>query len=292
MGSAGELALPETVQGLIAARLDLLDPGEKSLLQDAAVVGKVFWLGAVTSVSGGAERPAEVSLHALARKGFVRRERETSIEGDTEYAFLHVLVRDVAYGQIPRSPRSEKHRLAARWIEALGRPEDHAEMVAHHYREALTLGRAAGLDTTSYEEPARRALGEAGDRALALNAYEAALRFYEEALELCPESGLERARLLFGRAKAYFLGVDEARVDLLAEARDAFLEAGDRESPPKHRCSRRSRCEAAGRTREAVEGAESAAALLADAPLGPTQGTGRGESGAEPRPRRPTTKTR
>ena len=65
---------------------------------------------------------------------------ETSIEGDTEYAFLHVLVRDVAYGQIPRSPRSEKHRLTARWIEALGRPEDHAEMVAYHYREALLSG--------------------------------------------------------------------------------------------------------------------------------------------------------
>jgi predicted ATPase len=130
------------------------------------VVGKVFWLGALASVSGSAERPAEVSLHALARKGFVRRERDTSIEGDTEYAFLHVLVRDVAYGQIPRAPRSEKHRLTAQWIEAIGRPEDHAEMVAYHYREALTLGRAAGLDTTSYEDPARRALGEAGDRAL------------------------------------------------------------------------------------------------------------------------------
>jgi tetratricopeptide (TPR) repeat protein len=216
-------------------------------------------------------RRAEVSLHALARKGFVRRERETSIEGDTEYAFLHVLVRDVAYGQIPRSPRSEKHRLAALWIEAFGRPEDHAEMVAYHYREALALGRAAGLDTTSYEEPARRALGEAGDRALALNAYDAALRFYEEALELSPEDGLERARLLLGRARATFLGVDEARVDLFAEARDAFLEAGDRESAAEAQVFETISLRSAGRTREAVEGAESAAALLADAPPGSTK---------------------
>ena len=269
--AGGDLALPETVQGLIAARLDLLDPGEKTLLQDAAVVGKVFWLGAVTSVSGRAERPAEVSLHALARKGFVRRERATSIEGDTEYAFLHVLVRDVAYGQIPRSPRSEKHRLAARWIEALGRPEDHAEMLAYHYREALTLGRAAGLDTTPYEEPARRALGEAGDRALALNAYDAALRFYEEALELSPNDGLERARLLLGRARAYFLGVDEARADLFAEARDAFLAVGDREAAADAQVSESIALRSSGRTREGLESAESAAALLADAPLGATK---------------------
>ncbi len=178
----------------------------------------------------------------------MRRERETSIEGDTEYAFLHVLVRDVAYGQIPRSPRSEKHRLAARWIEALGRPEDHAEMVAYHYREALALGRAAGLDTTSYEEPARRALGEAGDRALALNAYDAALRFYEEALELSPMDGLERARLLLGRARASFLGVDEARVDLFAEARDAFLEAGDREAAAEAQVFETISLRSAGRT--------------------------------------------
>jgi class 3 adenylate cyclase/tetratricopeptide (TPR) repeat protein len=268
-----ELALPETVQGLIAARLDLLDPGEKALLQDAAVVGKVFWLGALASVSGIAERPAEVGLHALARKGFVRRDRETTIAGDTEYAFLHVLVRDVAYGQLPRVPRSEKHRLAAHWLEALGRPEDHAEMVAYHYREALTLGRAAGLDTTPFEDSARRALGEAGDRALALNAYEAALRFYEEALELTPEDGPERARLLLGRAKAYFLGVDEARTDLFGDARDAFLAVGDREAAADAQVSETIALRSSGRTREAVDGAESAAALLADAPLGATKAT-------------------
>jgi class 3 adenylate cyclase/tetratricopeptide (TPR) repeat protein len=269
--AVGELALPETVQGLIAARLDLLEPEQKALLQDAAVVGKLFWLGAVTSISGGDTRAAEVNLHALARKGFVRRERESAIEGDTEYAFLHVLVRDVAYGQIPRAPRSEKHRLGAEWIEALGRPEDHAEMLAYHYREALTLGRAAGLDTAEFEDSARRALGDAGDRALALNAYKAALRFYEEALEHSPEDGPERARLLFGRARAYFLGVDEACVDLFAEAREAFLAAGERESAAEAQMFETMALRSAGRTREAIRGAESAAALLADVPPGSTK---------------------
>ena len=70
--------------------------------------------------------------------------------GETEYAFLHLLVRDVAYGQIPRGTRADKHRAAADWIGSLGgeRLEDRAELLAHHYLSALELTRAAGLDTT------------------------------------------------------------------------------------------------------------------------------------------------
>ena len=71
-------------------------------------------------------------MHALERKQFVRRERRSAGRRD-EYAFLHLLLRDVAYGQIPRATRIEKHSATAEWIEAHGRPEDSAEMLAHHY---------------------------------------------------------------------------------------------------------------------------------------------------------------
>ena len=74
---------------------------------------------------------------------------------EPEYAFLHVLVRDVAYGQIPRGDRAAKHRRAAEWIESLGRAEDHAEMLAHHYGQALELARAAASDTADVEPRAR-----------------------------------------------------------------------------------------------------------------------------------------
>ena len=131
--------LPETVQGLIAARLDLLEPEQKSLLQDAAVIGKRFWAGALAALGRAPE--LEADLHALERKEFVRRERASAVDEDREYAFRHLLVRDVAYGQIPRADRAEKHLLAARWIEQLGRREDHAEMLAHHYLQALELTR-------------------------------------------------------------------------------------------------------------------------------------------------------
>ena len=141
---AEDLPLPESVQGIIAARLDALPSAEKALLQDAAVLGKVFWLAPLMTI-GGRERPTvESGLHSLARKEFVRAERRSSVADEAEYGFRHLLVRDVAYAQIPRALRAEKHRLAAEWIESLGtgRAEDRAEMLAHHYLSALELAGA------------------------------------------------------------------------------------------------------------------------------------------------------
>jgi class 3 adenylate cyclase/tetratricopeptide (TPR) repeat protein len=269
--TAEDLPLPENVQGIIAARLDMLEPEQKSLVQDAAAVGKVFWLGAVCAISGLESRAAEASLHALERKGFVRRERETSLEGDTEYSFLHVLVREVAYGQIPRAARAEKHRLAAEWIESLGRPEEHAEMLVYHYGEALALARAAGVEMKSIEEPARHALREAGDRALALHAYAAALRFYEQALELWPEDDPEHALLLFDRAKAHFLVGDDAGIDLLEQAKRALLAQGDREAAAEAGTLENIALRGAGRDSDALDRASSAAALLEGAPTSSTK---------------------
>ena len=260
--TGGELPLPENVQGIIAARLDVLEPEQKSLVQDAAAVGKNFWLGAVCAISGLETQAAETSLHALERKGFARRERETSIAGETEYAFLHVLVREVAYGQIPRAARADKHRLAAEWMESLGRPEDHAEMLVYHYGEALTLARAAGVEMASIAEPARRVLRDAGDRALALHAYAAALRFYEQALELWPKEDAQRPALLLRRAKAVFFWVDDSRVDLFDEARDALLAEGDLEGAAEAETLGALALRNSGEPLDALDRAHAAAAIL------------------------------
>jgi class 3 adenylate cyclase len=221
-GAAEDFPLPESVQGIIAARLDALPADEKTLLQDASVLGKVFWLGglAVTHRDG---RKLEQWLHALERKEFVQRARRPSVAGETEFAFQHLLVRDVAYGQIPRAERVEKHRLAAEWIESLGRPEDHSEMVAHHYLSALELARAAGQDVAALAGPAQVALSEAGDRAASLNALAQAEHYYREALALTDGDG--RGELLFrlGRVRygRHYGGVEE-----LQEAQDSLLAAG------------------------------------------------------------------
>jgi class 3 adenylate cyclase/tetratricopeptide (TPR) repeat protein len=218
----GDLPLPETVQGLIAARIDGLAADEKALLQDASVIGKVFWPGAL---AGADERV----LHGLERKEFVRRERRSSIAGETQYAFLHALVRDVAYGQIPRAERAEKHRRAAEWLSSLagGRTEDHAEMLAHHYREALALAEAAGMDTASLHDPARRAFREAAQRARSLNASAAAYDLAREALALTEPGDEERPdlQLLGAYGGRDIFGIDVA--PLLEEAAEGFLALDD-----------------------------------------------------------------
>ncbi len=218
--------VPENVQGIIAARLDRVPPEEKSLLQGAAVLGKVFWRGGL--VNGRTGEEVERLLHSLERKGFVQRARRTSVSDEPEYAFLHGLVRDVAYGQIPRADRAQKHRRAAEWIESLGRLDDHAEMLAHHYRSALELVRAAGIETPELEARVRAALRAAGDRAAALNAYAAAVTFYEDALALCPEDQPQQgADLLFRLGTALHRAADGRRFSTLDAAKEALLAVGD-----------------------------------------------------------------
>src|SRR5439155_3910753 len=123
--------------------------------------------------------------HELASKELVRPSRASSVREQAEYFFWHILIRDVAYGQIPREARARKHLAAAAWIERIseGRVSDHAELLAYHYGQALDLTRAAGAsdDAKQLEEPTRRFLGMAGDRALRLDVGVAAV-YYQQAL--------------------------------------------------------------------------------------------------------------
>jgi tetratricopeptide (TPR) repeat protein len=208
-GSADDLPLPETVQGLIAARLDGLSGEEKRIVQDASVYGKVFWAGAIDA--------QDDALHSLDRKGILRRERRSAVGGETQYAFRHVLVRDVAYGQIPRAPRGEKHVRAADWIESLGRADDHAELVAHHLAAAAELGVEVG-------DRARIAFRRAGDRARALGAWPAADRYYAQALESWPLEDGEYPRLAAASAAAHARATGET--EQLGAALDALEAAG------------------------------------------------------------------
>jgi class 3 adenylate cyclase/tetratricopeptide (TPR) repeat protein len=224
-----DLELPESVQGIIAARVDALDPDDKQLLQDAAVVGKVFWSGALAAITGRDRFELEEQLYELERRELVRRERRSSVAGESEYGFRHVLLRDVAYASIPRAARVERHRLAAGWVESLGRPDDHADLLTHHYLAAIELARAAGVDSTAFASPAAAALLRAADRSFALNAFAAAARMYEETLAL----GLadeDRPRAMFRRGVALNVLGDPARVAVFEEARALFAAANDNDA--------------------------------------------------------------
>jgi class 3 adenylate cyclase/tetratricopeptide (TPR) repeat protein len=219
--------LPDTVQALIAARLDTLNPERKSLLQDAAVVGKVFWLGALADMGGRDGDEVERMLHELTLKELIRPARATSMAGESEYSFWHLLVRDVVYSQIPRPERARRHRAAATWIErkAGERVEDLAEVLGYHYLQALDLAEATG-DTEQAGElraPARRFLALAGERALGLDTVQAEARL-ARALELTSPEDPERPELLVRWADAVFQGgrlreAAEALEDALASPR-------------------------------------------------------------------------
>lgn len=200
-------AVPHGVHALVAARIDLLAPEAKGVLHDAAVVGKVFWPGAVAAIGGRDRHTVEVLVRELVRKEFVRpASRRSSISGDTEYSFWHATVRDVAYGQIPRAARAQKHQAVAAWIEGIapGREVDHAELLAHHYEEALRLARSAGMAelAASVVAPAGKYLELAGDRAAPLGPRQADA-FYLRALELLPVGDRARAAVLVKRMDTF-----------------------------------------------------------------------------------------
>ena len=266
----GELPLPESIQGLISARLDTLDDDEKALVQNASVLGKVFWLGALAQLDGGVEQSrVEELLQGLQRKQFVQRERRSSMEGDAQYAFAHTLVRDVAYSQIPRAERAEKHRRAAGWIESLGRPDDHAEVRAHHYVSALEALPAAS-EEAELRRSARLALRDAGDRAMSLSAFRAAVHDYDRALELWPEDDPQRPRLLLAAATARFeIGTwDEGE---FAAARDALLAVDDLAGAADAEIQRAQTFWNVGRGEDVAHSLERTAELAEDLPVSPAK---------------------
>jgi len=230
------LPIPATIQAVIAARLDQLAPAQRTVLANAAVLGQVAWVGAIAAVGG--EDPNNLDtwlqlnrhLADLERRELLTRMAGSRIAGEVEVTFRHVLVRDVAYAQLPRAARVERHQRAAAWLEQLApdRATDRAELLAHHYTQALTFARAAGTPTAELVERARFALRAAGDHAMALGTEALAARYYTDALALWPAEDSDRPELEFRAGQARLFGEGSGE-DLLIRARDGLLAQGNRE---------------------------------------------------------------
>ena len=226
------LPVPGTVQAVIAARLDDLPAESKALLADAAVVGQTFWVGAVAALGEREAADTGGILDSLAGSELIRPAKTSTMAGEREYAFGHVLARDVAYGELPRAARARKHAAFATWLEdkAGGRVQDLSDVLAHHYVTALELAEALG-DASLREPlvaPSLRYLGLAGTRAMHLDAA-AAERSLARALELAPPDSPERPRLLARWASAVNrAGRYGEAVPALEEAIDALKAAGER----------------------------------------------------------------
>ena len=226
-----DLPLPDSVQALIAARLDTLTAESKAMLADAAVVGKVFWAGAVAAMGDRDESAVRDAMRELSRSGIVRPMRRPSMARQTEYAFGHALARDVAYEQLPRASRAGRHVAAARWIEAQAgeRVEDVADVLAHHYSTALALAQASSdTDLAEQVQPAAvRFLLLAGERATGLDP-ESALTYFRQAATLTPTTEPLRSRVLAGYGlAALYAGQSVEAQPVLEEAIDLFSAVGD-----------------------------------------------------------------
>jgi len=228
-----DIPMPDTVQALIAARLDTLASERKALLHNAAVVGKTFWSQAVAAVGDMDEQTIDHELHELAGKEFVQPSRTSSIKGQQEFTFWHAIVQQVSYNQIPRAARVRKHKAMAQWLERLAgdRITDVAEVIAHHYREAVHLAEASGAmrEAVDLQAPTQRFLILAAEQARYLDARKAK-KLYDEVLQRMASDSAERGRTLLGAARASWdLALWEEAERQLLEALSSFRTSSDRQ---------------------------------------------------------------
>ncbi|MEP7060195.1 MAG: AAA family ATPase [Actinomycetota bacterium] len=223
--------IPPTVQALCAARIDALPVDLKAVLQDAAVMGKAVWSGAVAALAD--RNPAEIDelLTELSRREFLRPVHPSSLEGEREFAFWHALVRDVAYAQLPRPVRMAKHHAAADWIvaQAGGALSEEAEIVADHFAQALGLAKElARVDLVpELGDGLVSSLLRAADHAMRTDVPRAAAHLYR-VLDLLPrgDARLFEARVGLGRALIATSDYPQAAV-VLQEVVESRLEYGD-----------------------------------------------------------------
>ena len=142
-GPIRDVEVPRSIQGLIAARLDALPLDEKEVLQDASVVGRVFWAGAVAALTGRDPANVRDALGRLRIKELVLPNDPSSFSGEAEFVFRHGLIRDGAYESLPKSTRATKHEEVARWAEARAgdRADEMSELLATHLRRSDRISR-------------------------------------------------------------------------------------------------------------------------------------------------------
>ena len=222
-----DVPIPTSVQGLISSRLDRLEAKEKQLAHHASVIGAVFWAGAVAHLGaseGAAPEDPRPGLAELERRDFVAHLRASTVADDEEYSFKHILMRDVAYGQVPKGRRAQLHLGFSDWVKGLPSSADEfVEIVAWHLEQACLLSREVAR--SPIDPPIRQAaetLADAAQRAERRESLREAHRYYTRALDLLGDEHADlRSELRLRRADmAMMLGQ-------LKEATDELLEVAE-----------------------------------------------------------------
>ena len=224
VGDLSQVAVPATIQALLAARLDRLGPQEQAVLGAASVIGKEFWWGAVSELSPQSLRPDVGShLQTLVRKGLILPER-SSLAGEDAFRFHHILILDASYQGLPKERRAELHERFADWAEerAGDRLVEYEEVVGYHLEQAFRYRAELGVSDANLAQLGGRAaerLASAGRRALARGDMTAAVTLLERATTLHARDSHERSILLPDLSEALMETGALARADeLLSEA--------------------------------------------------------------------------
>jgi tetratricopeptide (TPR) repeat protein len=193
------LTVPDTIQGVVTARLDRLSREEKTVLQEAAVLGTRFWTGGLAHVTGEGAKALLPLLTGLQGKDFIVEHPRSQLEGQREFAFKNLIIRDVSYAMLPKARRAESHGRFAGWLEQTygDRAEEFADILAHHWGQAARLAQEIGLPD-QWKEVAPIALRSAlaaGRRAARVYAHEQARAHFEAARQLAADLGADGERI-------------------------------------------------------------------------------------------------
>jgi class 3 adenylate cyclase len=226
VGELGELAVPDSLHALIAARLDALDPADRTLVQDAAVLGQSFTPAGLAAISGLEEGALLGRLRDLVRAELLVEERDERSPERGQFAFVQALIREVAYSTLSLRDRRSRHLAAARFFESLGDDELAGALAAHYlsaFRATTDPNEAAPLAAQ-----ARIALRGAADRAETLGAVRQAVTFLQQAREVATEPA-EQADLLERVVQTAWNAADyDLALELLPQLHQLRESLGDR----------------------------------------------------------------
>jgi class 3 adenylate cyclase/tetratricopeptide (TPR) repeat protein len=224
-GAVERVSIPASLHALVAARIDGLAPADRAILQQAAVLGSSFSVGALASISGQSEESLAVSLGRLSAREFVRLETDPRSPERGQYQFVQSVIREVAYQTLTKRDRRARHLAAARYFESLG-DEELASALASHYLDAWRSS-GEGPEADAMAAQARVALRGAADRAGTLHSYDQQASLLKLALEVATDDR-ERAVLLekAGGAANGAARLDEAQ-ELLERAIEIHRRLGD-----------------------------------------------------------------
>jgi tetratricopeptide (TPR) repeat protein len=227
-GSLADFAIPPTIDALLAERLDRLEAQQRTLLEDGAVEGQLFHLGAVLALAAETADRAALLLDDLVRRELVRPGTPSFVD-ETAYRFRHILIRDAAYHSLPKRTRGDLHEQYAHWLEekAGGWEIGYEEVLGYHFEQAYRYGAELGIANDAVGVRAGRLLASAGRRALGRSDMAAAKGLLSRAAELLPEDDPERIERLIGLGVALReLGEFERAAEVNDEAIERALAAG------------------------------------------------------------------